>query len=364
MRGTLVRLGIFVAVCGAITVYLIVTIGNVQSFKIGPFQLFDDQYELTARFDDVTGLLTDDNVKVAGVVVGKVTAVDVEKGRARVRFKVNDDVKLPSDSSAAIRWRNLLGQRYLYLVPGTASTTLQDGTTVTRTESVVDLGELFNRLGPVVAAIDPDDVNAFLDTVVGALEGNEDSVRAALDDLAVLAASLGEREAAIARLVENLDQVAGTIVARDAEIRSLLDNLVEISRTFNENTDVLDEAITELGRFSQDLGTLLEANRTHIDSLISNLTTIVAVVQAKLPALDTAVTNLDEASTRLFNASRYGEWLNQTIPCGRVGYPLSQSVSPPCVLAPGGSAAPAGTPRSSSGVQAVYELLAGGVVAR
>ena len=359
MRGTLIRLGTFVAVCGAITVYLVFTIGNVQSFKIGPFQLLRDQYELAATFDDVTGLLKNDNVKVAGVVVGKVTRVAVEKGHARVHFTVNDDVKLPSDSSAAIRWRNLLGQRYLYVFPGTASTALEDGDSVKHTQSVVDLGELFNRLGPIVQAIDPAKVNQFLDSVVGALDGNEDKIRAALDDLAVLASALGERDQAIGRLVENLDTVAGTIVDRDREIRSVLDNLVTISRTFNENTDVLDRAITELGDFSRDFGTLLQNNRAHIDSLISNLTKIVAVVQTRLPGIDTAVTNLDEAATRLFNASKYGEWLNQTIPCGRFGYPLAASVGPPCTAPPNGPASAPGPARATAGVEAVFELLGG-----
>lgn len=362
MRGTLIRLGVFVVVCIVITGYLVFTIGNVQSLRIGPIQFLDDQYELAATFEDVTGLIANDNVKVAGVVVGKITAIDVERGRARVTFRINDDVRLPRNSTAAIRWRNLLGQRYLYLVPGDGATVLEDGDQLTRTESVIDLGELFNRLGPVVKAIDPAKVNQFLDTVVGALDGNEDQVRAALDDLAVLAAALGERDAAIARLVENLDQVAGTIVDRDREIRAVLDNLVTVAATFNENTDVLDQAITELGSFSEDFGTLLEDNRTQIDSLIANLAKIVAVVQAKLPTLDSAITNLDEASTRLFNASRYGEWLNQTIPCGRVGYPLAQSVSPPCTIVPGGSAAPSS--RQSTGVQAVHELMAGAVTPR
>lgn len=356
MRPTLVKLGVFVAVCGAITMYLAFTIGNVQSLRIGPVQLLDDQYTLAAEFDDITGLLVNDNVKVAGVVVGKVTKIGVEKGRAQVRFAVNTDVKLPADSSAAIRWRNLLGQRYLYVYPGTASTTLADGATITRTHPVVDLGELFNRLGPIVQAIDPAKVNEFLDNVVGALDGNEDKVRDALDDLAVLATALGERDAAIARLVTNLDTVSGTIVARDREIRAVLDNLVSIATTFNQNTDVLDRAVTELGDFSRDFGTLLQNNRARIDSLISNLTKIVAVVQAKLPGLDTTVTNLDEAATRLFNASRYGEWLNQTIPCGRIGYPASASVTSTCTPEASGSTGPSGA-RPTHGVTAVFELM-------
>src|SRR3546814_17192921 len=78
--------------------------------------------------------------------VGKVTSVSTDDGQAVVSMQIDDDhADLPKDSSAAIRWRNLIGQRYVYLYPGDSAEALQDGSTIERTTSVVDLGELFNR---------------------------------------------------------------------------------------------------------------------------------------------------------------------------------------------------------------------------
>jgi phospholipid/cholesterol/gamma-HCH transport system substrate-binding protein len=315
MRGTAIRLGLFVAGCLAFTVYLAFTIGNIQiSHLFGR-----NTYQLSATFDDVTGLLPNDNVKVAGVVVGKVTGIKVDDGRARVTFQVRNATRLPIDTSAAIRWRNLLGQRYVYLYPGTASTTMQGGGHIATTRSVVDLGELFNRLGPIVQAIDPSKVNTFLDSITAALDGNETKLRQTLDDLATLTAGLATRDDAITRLIGNLDTVAGTITQRDAEIRTVLDNLVALSTTFSQNTNVLDSAVTDLGDFSNNLDVLLANNRTQIDRILANLTTLSKTIQAKLPQIDSTLVNLPATATRLFNASRYGEWLNQTIPCGVVG---------------------------------------------
>jgi phospholipid/cholesterol/gamma-HCH transport system substrate-binding protein len=350
-RTALKLLLIFVLPCSLITGYLYFAIGNVQSLKIGPLQLLDNQYTLRATFDDVTGMLPNDNVKVAGVVVGKVTTVKVVDGRALVTFKVRDGVKLPTDSSASIRWRNLLGQRYLYVYPGTASTILRAGDRVTLTRSVVDLGELFNRLGPIVKAIDPQQVNAFLDAVVGGLDGNEEKLRSAIDNLAALAGTLGSRDQAIGRLVENLDTVAGTIAARDREIRTILDNLVAITTTFSEHTDVLDSAVTELKTFSDNLGGLLQSNRTQIDRTVSNLATIIELVRTKLPTLDNTVLNLDDAAKRLFTASRLGEWLNQDIYCGTIGVPPA-AVDVPCIPLSGGAA-----PARTTGVAALRDLI-------
>jgi phospholipid/cholesterol/gamma-HCH transport system substrate-binding protein len=316
VKSTVLKFLAFIAVCTVFTGYLVFTIGNIHPFQRA--------YSLTARFDDVTGLLPDDNVKIAGVVVGKVKNVSIDNGSAVVKFTVRRGVKVPTDSAAAIRWRNLLGQRYVYLYPGSASTVLQAGGRVRQTRSVVDLGQLFNRLGPIVKAIDPDEVNAFLDSVSSALQGNEPQLRQALDDLAKLAGSLATRDEAIGRLVGNLDTVASTITNRDQEIRQLLDNLLAVASTFSANTDVLDQAVTQLGDFSSHLGQLLQDNRGHIDNIVNSLEVLIKVVNEKLPTLDTVVANLDDAGSRLFGASKNGEFLNQTIPCGQFFYPTSQ----------------------------------------
>src|SRR5438309_3552845 len=313
MASVIVKLALFVAVCSAMTAYLAFTIGNIR--------LFQHTYTLTATFDDATGLLDADNVKVAGVVVGKVTGVGIDRGRARVKFAVRTSVKLPSDSTAAIRWRNLIGQRYLYVYPGTGATVLRNGDRVTGTRSVVDVGELFNRLGPIVKALDPKDVNTFLDAVVAGLDGNKEKISQAIDDLAVVAASLGERDAAIGRLVENVNTVVGAVDERDTQIRTVLDNLVQISQTFSSNTRVLNEAVSDLGDYSANVGALLSENRAHIDSIVANLKAVVDEVQVKLPVVDSVLGGLDEALKRMDNSSKYGEWLNNVVPCGAIGDP-------------------------------------------
>ena len=314
MIRTALKFGVFCVVCLAVTIYLAFTIGNI---KVGD-PLNRDYYVLKADFDDVTGLNANDNVKVAGVVVGKVTGISVENGRAHVTFQVQNRYKVPKDSTASIRWRNLIGQRYLYLDPSAAraAETLKNGDTVAKTASVIDLGELFNRLGPIIASVDEAKVNDFLDTVTQALSGNEDKIGQAIDDLAVLAKALGQRDQTIGRLVENLNTVAGTIANRDQQIRIMLDNLVLISQTFSENTQTIDTALQEFARFSTNLSTVLDGNRSELDNLINNLDLILTdTVAPKLSTLSSALSNLDVAAKSIFESADLGEWLNQSIFC-------------------------------------------------
>src|SRR3954447_3270796 len=345
---TVVKLVAFFAVCMLFTAYLAFTIGNIH--------LFEHTYTLNATFSDATGLLKDDNVKVAGVVVGKVTSVKIDQGKAKVSFDVKDSVKVPTDSEVAIRWRNLIGQRYVYLYPGNGSTVFKDGNTVTKTRSVVDVGELFNRLGPIIKAVDPQQVNTFLDAVVQALDGNQEKLRESIDDLAVVAQSLGSRDEAIGRLVDNVNSVAGAINDRDAQIRLVLDNLVLISETFSENTGVLDNAVTELGDFSDNFGTLLANNRTQIDRIVGNLNAVVQEVRVKLPALDSILGGLDETAKRLTLSSRYGDWLNNNVYCGALMNPAQIKSNDPCISG-SGSLQNSGPQSQTRGTAAVTQIL-------
>lgn len=322
MARTAIKFGLFVALCLVFTVYLASTIGNTTVGGLvgrGP-----DTYTLAASFDDVTGLLVDDNVKVAGVPVGKVTGVEVSEGEALVRMEIDSDHPLPSDSSAAIRWRNLIGQRYLYLFPGDAPTSFEDGDQIEETTNVIDLGELFNRLGPVVATIDESKVNEFLETVTSALEGNEADISQALDDLAFVVKGLGERDEAIGSLIENLEVVSRTIADRDAQIETMLDNLAALAGTFSDNTELLDSAITELGAFNRDLSTILTTNRGELDRIVANLDNTLNTVEGELGSVQLALDRLDENGRAAFLSSRNGEFLNQTILCVTAGQP------PPC----------------------------------
>ncbi len=373
MIRTAIKFTIFGLVCLSLTMWLAFVIGN-REFND---PLNRDNFELSARFDDVTGLLVNDEVKIAGVEVGKVLAIDTEDGRAVVQFQVRNDYRelLPIDTTASIRWRNLIGQRFLYLIPGEASTTLDPGDEVCGREaqvalggeacendSVADLGALFNRLGPIVASIDEGKVNEFLDTITQALEGNTDSLGDTLGDLATLTQGLASRDDSISSLIENINVVAGTVTARDQQIRTLLDNLVLLASTFSDNTAVVDEALHELTSFSTDLSTLIDTNRAEIDRLIANLDLVVdAEIVPRLDSIRGALDGLDEASRAIFNAGRNGEWLNQDILCAANGPPdqvCAISLGIPDLIFNSTSAG-ASAPDFDTGVNNIVRILGG-----
>ena len=349
-RRTAIRLALFTALCLVLTFWLAVTIGNLH-----PFQ---KTYGLSATFDDVTGLLSGDNVKVAGVVVGRVSGIKLQDGRAVVQFVVNNKVKLSADTQAAVRWRNLLGQRYLYLYPGTASQQLRAGTMISldRTHSVIDIGELFNRLGPILQAIDPTKVNEFTQALAGALGGNETLLSDAVHDLSLVAQTLGQRDQQVGHLVGDVSTLTGVLADRDREIRTILDNLTTLATTFNANSSLLAATAVDAGAFTQRLGALLSQNEAGLGKTIGTVDQVLGVVEKRLPSLDQIVANLGPAALRLYRAGRFGEWLNQVIPCGAIQTPAGPvPVEATCnTIHP---LSPVVPPSSTSGAAAVDQIM-------
>src|SRR5690606_5656373 len=118
-----------------------------------------------------------------GLTVGAVEDIEVVDGQARVTFAVDRAVQLPVDSVVSVRWRNLIGQRYLGLVPGEATDFLADGDTMTEARNVVDLGRLVNQLVPLARSVSPDQINEILTALLEAFEGNDQVFDDMLADL-------------------------------------------------------------------------------------------------------------------------------------------------------------------------------------
>jgi phospholipid/cholesterol/gamma-HCH transport system substrate-binding protein len=307
-KGTLFKVLSFTAVSAVFTVGLAVKIGNLQ--------LFSHQYPLKAVFSDASGVFKGDAVKLAGVDVGRVTGASIDRGRAVVSFKVDDSVKLPKDTVVGIRWRNVLGQRFLYLYPGSAgSTTYGSGDTIplTQTENAGDLGDLLNHLGPILRAIDPQKANAFLDAMNTALSGNEAAVRLLLDDGGVLASRLGAMDDQIRTLISSSNTVMSTFAGQDKAIARILDDLNVVGARLQGMTGDLNSFITNFAVVQKELEKLLRENRGNIDYDIGALGSVTSNLVRNRANLETTLCTLPAGLAGYFQTTSWGEWFNVRI---------------------------------------------------
>ncbi len=320
LRSVILKLAVFTAVTLALTGMLAAVIGNIQ-----PFTGF---YDVQAEFSDVTGLLNTDAVKVAGVTIGKVAGskvdIDERTGRARalVTLAIRDEVDLPRSVRAAIKFRNLVGQRMVVLTRDERApqTPLlpKDGKgviPVAQTSPSFDLGIVFNNLKPVLSALSPDDVNTVSRALVQVFGGREQRVQQMVSDLADVTEALGSRGAIVTELVSNLGGVAKTVAEHDSELRSVIDSLDAIVATLGGKGDELARAADNLGVASAGTAKLIADNRPGLDRTIAQLKAILEVVDRNRAQLDDALIGLPKATHALLRATTYGKWVNLNIVC-------------------------------------------------
>lgn len=305
-RGALLRFTAFALVTGLITVFIGQQILGTS---------FEKRYTLRATFADVTGLLEGDLVKISGAPVGRVDGIEVERGMAVVRMRIDDSVRVPDDSTAAIRWRNVVGQRLVYLVPGKSTTMLGDGAKVRHTQSVVDLGEIVNAIGPLTQSLDPDQLNKVLNAFAQSLDGNADNISLMMRNLDALLSTFQARKQTIARLTDDYATVSEAVAQRDRQIAASVDNLQQITEVFADNRELLDGAVVEIAGVTRSLNEVLGGNERQLARLIQNLTAFTETARINIDQLEKMVQNLPLTMRQLFASGNGGRYLRSNALC-------------------------------------------------
>jgi phospholipid/cholesterol/gamma-HCH transport system substrate-binding protein len=307
----LLKLGVYTVACLAVLGWLVSMVGNAAFFQ--------ERTGYEAELDDATGLRVNDAVKIAGVEVGAVTGIDIDQGHAVVSFEVDEGTELLDSTQAGVRWRNVLGQKYLYLYPGDEGDPLAPGSRLPLDQSVpsADVGDFLNAVGPVLQALDPEDANAFVQAVSEGISGNEAQIRGLIDDSATLAQVLGGLDGQVGSVITNLDQVATAVADRDDAVDELLVNLGSLSGDLASRNESLNTLVTEFSGVQRRLARLLQDNRGDLDGTIDDLRVIADTLAEHDGDLAAALSSLPEGVGPYHLISSTGQWfgVRATIAC-------------------------------------------------
>jgi len=308
LRGSTLRFLIYSVVCVVLLAGLIARIGNIQ--------LFSHRIGYHAQMADVTGLEVGDDVKLAGVSVGQVSSIITRRGEALVSFGVDRSVKLPVDTEVGIRWHNVLGQKYLYLYPsGNSGPYLTAGATIPDSRDVgdADLGEFLNALGPVIQSINPAEANAFVEGVLGGLQGNLDQVGSLIDNAATVSDTVGNLQVQVGQVIDNLSAVVGSLGGRSRDLQTVVSNLATISSALASRNATLDAVIVNFSKVSGEFANLVSTNRGNLDTIISSLQTVASTLHAHRSDLNTDLSTLSAGLEPYTMISSYGQWFNVNV---------------------------------------------------
>ncbi|WGL53042.1 MlaD family protein [Nocardioides sp. BP30] len=304
MRATLIKSIVFTVVTVLATVTLASVIRNGSS---GPHRTY------SALFSDVTSLNKGDDVRMAGVKIGTVTRVALhDNDIAKVTFTVADSAPLDEGSTAELRFRNLVGQRYIDLHPAdSAAPALPAGYTFTlaQTKPALDLTLLFNGFQPLFQFLDPKDVNTLSGEIIAVFQGEGPTVSDLLSSTASLTSTLADRDQVIGDLITNLNDVMGVVDAHSDQLDTTLVTLEQLVSGLAADRTTIGDTIGGLGELTTSVADLLGKSRAPLKKDIASLGELSDNLSSG-DQLDSMLKTLPTKLDAIGRTASYGSWLN------------------------------------------------------
>ncbi|GAB3294527.1 MCE family protein [Parasphingorhabdus pacifica] len=297
---------IFVLVTLLASGLLIVTIANNTMSGSG------DTYK--ARFTDVTSLHEGDDIRISGVKVGKVEGIEVVDRRlAEVTFSVVGR-KLPASSNAVVKYRNLVGQRYIALEQGAGDSGeyLNPGSMIPleRTKPALDLTVLLGGFKPLFQALSPEEVNKLSFEIIQVLQGEGGTMESLLAHTASLTSTIAAKDKVIGEVITNLNGVLETVNARDEELSGLIVQLQQVVSGLAEDRESIGSAMTAMDGLTNATADLLTEARPPLEQDIAQLGQLSSNLNDHEQITEQVLQNMPGKLEKITRTATHGSWFN------------------------------------------------------
>jgi phospholipid/cholesterol/gamma-HCH transport system substrate-binding protein len=299
------KLMAFLVATGLMMAVLVVTLGNIHP---------GHGHEYKATFRDVSGLVPGDQVRVASVSVGRVESVQVGRtASVQVRFSVDDSIHLTTSTTATVRYKNLVGDRYLELTRGSSpGRSIPAGGSLDshRTTAALDLDTLLDGFKPLFVGLSPAQINALSAQLIQVLQDQQGAVYRLVATLSSFTGTIATREQVIGRVVHNLNAVLGALDAQGGSVGTIVDQLtLLVSQLSAKAPDVLD-AVQQIDRMASDTAQMVRQARTSIEPDVQDLGAVATSLSASSGTLQRELTMWPQHYSALLRTGSYGNFFN------------------------------------------------------
>jgi phospholipid/cholesterol/gamma-HCH transport system substrate-binding protein len=300
-----VRLAIFVVVTTVATALLAVTIGNIS---------FNPTTKYKAVFTDAVGLNKGDDIRIAGVKVGQVDKIALYQDTlAMVTFSVDSDQVLDTSTRATLRYRNLVGNRYIALTDGVGGGERLKANGVIpkeRTAPALDLSVLFNGFKPLFTALTPADVNQFAFEVIKVLQGEGGTIESLLAKTASLTTTLADADQVIGDLITNLTSTLQIVSQRQQNFSQLLVNLQQFITGLSQDINPILNSVGSINSLNTKTAGLLQQTRVPLKADLARLRTVATTLDDTQGIWVKTLQNMPEKLNTMTRTATYGSWFN------------------------------------------------------
>ncbi|TQK29010.1 MCE family protein [Arthrobacter sp. SLBN-53] len=304
-RRTLINVAVFTMAMVLVAAGLIVVFGQFR---------FASSNQYHATFTEASRLKSGQDVRIAGVPVGSVSAVTLNPDNTvDVAFDVDKRYQLYTSTRAVVRYENLVGDRYMEITSGPGELQkLPAGSTLStaNTQPALDLDALLGGLRPVLKGLDGNKVNEVSNAVIELLQGQGGAIQSMLASTSSFSQNLAARDQLIGDVITNLNTVLGTIDDKGEQFNASVDELQKLITGLAENRDPIAGAIAPLASAENDLTEMLKASRRPLQGVIENARPLMQRMDERKADINKVIEPLAENYLRLNGLGAYGAFFN------------------------------------------------------
>jgi len=286
----------------------------LAAFKAEDLPLIGGGDTYYAEFSEAGGLQVNDEVRIAGVRVGKVDSIKLDGDKVRVGFKVDTDSGFGDETHAAIRVKTLLGAMYLSLEPAGEGQLDEDSTIpVSRTSSPFDVVDAFSGLAETSEDIDTDQLAKSLTTIADLTRNTPEEFRGALKGVSALSRTIASRDRQINSLLKNLERVSTVLDDRDDDIVALMRDADTLFQALVSRREAIHNLLVSTATLSEELTALVSQSREDLKPALAHLENVVAVLNKNEDNIDNSLRLMAPFYRVFANTLGTGPWFDTYI---------------------------------------------------
>jgi phospholipid/cholesterol/gamma-HCH transport system substrate-binding protein len=264
-----------------------------------------------ADFAEAGDIKKENEVRVAGVKVGKVTAIDLVGDHVRVTFRLQPGKNIGPDSRAAIKLKTVVGARYLEIDSEGAGNLPPGGEIpISRTASLFTVQDALGGLTTRSDAINVDQLARSFTAISDTFQNTPGLNKAALVGLSRLSRTIASRDAQLSSLLDHAHQVTATLNSRDAELTKLIGDSDLVLRVVQQRKNVINAVLVHSAQLATELTGLARDNRAALAPALADLRTVLAVLVKDRDQLDRTLQLLAPFARDFTNTLANGRWFD------------------------------------------------------
>lgn len=304
---------------------ILLSLGVGLAFSVNKFEGLRGVYSISADLKDAAGVQAGNEVRVAGVKVGRVIGVTLRPNAARIEMEVQQDIRLPSETRVEVKLKTLLGQKFIdlqlpqnFVVSASGgndpsaetSRFLRDGDVIPKSQTTLpfEIYQAANEGTEAIAGIDKKALRQMVVVLGDTVGASSGALNHALRSLNSAAHVLEGKSPQISALLRNTNEAAGVLAKGGNDLDGILRRSTSVLKVLADRRETTSSLLSAVNGLSKNLGFLIQVARGSINTGTRDLNSILVTAESELSTIERILRRIGGAQRMFAQPLSFGRF--------------------------------------------------------